>query len=293
MNGVDGLLANDTAVLTRENFANYVNLGGYDYLGRSGDEIRTPEQKAKVLEVCTTLGLTGLVLVGATATMTDSLYLAEYFELNNAATRVVMVPAAIDGNIHHKYIQSAIGFDSASKVYSQLIGNMLTDSASAIKYWYFIRLMGKGPSHVAIECALQTSPNLVIISEQCQDRHESLKNVVDYICDLICKRADKGQNYGCILIPEGLLSHISTFNNLIIEINKLFVSAKTFDDQEALLRRLTDDEQIRQLLTPYAYSLFSSLPDFFKQQLLVNREVEGTIKLAAIETEKLISFLVE
>lgn len=127
-------------------------------------------------------------------------------------------------------------------MYSQLIGNMLTDSASAIKYWYFIRLMGKGPSHVAVECALQTSPNLVIVSEQCQDRHESLKNVVDYICDLICRRAEAGQNYGCILIPEGLLAHIGTFNNLIIEINKLFSTAKTMDEQEALLARLTDED---------------------------------------------------
>jgi len=111
--------------------------------------------------------------------MTDCVYLSEFFEAHDSPTRVVMIPATVDGNIHHNYFHSAIGFDTASKVYSQLIGNMLTDSASAIKYWYFIRLMGKGPSHVALECALKTSPNLVVISEQCSDRHENLKDVVD------------------------------------------------------------------------------------------------------------------
>ena len=122
--------------------------------------------------------------------MTDTAFLAEYFESQGSSIRVVNIPATVDGNIHHKYFQTAIGFDTASKVYSQLIGNMLTDSASAIKYWYFIRLMGKEPSHLAAECALKTSPNLVIISEECQDRHESLQDVVNNICDVICKRAE-------------------------------------------------------------------------------------------------------
>jgi len=279
--------------MTREAFANYVNLGGYDFIGRGSDELRTPAQQAKALEVCTKLGLTGLVVVGATTSMTDCLYLTEYFERNGAATRIIQIPATVDGNIHHNYFQTSIGFDTASKVYSQLVGNMLTDSASAIKYWYFIRLMGKEPSHLAVECALQTSPNLVIVSEQCQDRHESLKNVVDYICDVICRRADAGQNYGCILIPEGLLAHISTFNNLIIEINTLFSTAKTIDEQHRMQEMLANETHLKEMLSPWTYSLFASLPDFFKQQLLVNREVEGSIKLAAIETEKLISFFVE
>lgn len=170
---------------------------------------------------------------------------------------------------------------------------MLTDSASAVKYWYFIRLMGKEPSHLAAECALRTSPNLVIISEECQDRHESLQTVVEYICDVICKRADAGQNYGCIIIPEGLLAYISSFNQLIIEINKLFRDASTVQQQEELQSKLTNEEFIKTLLSPWSYSLFASLPDFFKQQFLMNREVEGSIKLAAIETEKLISFFVE
>jgi 6-phosphofructokinase len=160
-------MANDYEVMTRETFANYINLGGYDYIGRGADELRTDEQKQRALEVSKNLGLTGLVLVGATGCLSDALYLSEYFEAHNSLTRVVVIPATVDGNIHHTYFQTAIGFDTASKVYSQLIGNMLTDSASAVKYWYFIRLMGKEPSHLAAECALKTSPNMVIIGEEC------------------------------------------------------------------------------------------------------------------------------
>jgi len=167
INGVDGLMANDYEVMTKENFANYINLGGYDYIGRGADEIRTPQQKARAMEVASNLGLTGLVLVGATGCMTDSVYLSEYFVSNGCSTHVVMIPATVDGTIHHNYFQSAIGFDTASKLYSQLIGNMLTDSASAVKYWYFIRLMGKEPSILAAECSLKTSPNYVLISEEC------------------------------------------------------------------------------------------------------------------------------
>lgn len=132
------------------------------------------------------------MLVGATHTLTDGAYLANYFLNKKIDTRVVVIPTTVDGNIHHKYIQTSIGFDTASKVYSQLIGNMLTDSASAVKYWYFIRLMGQEPSHLALECALKTSPNLVIVSEECSSRRETLKNVVDNICDNICERAEKG-----------------------------------------------------------------------------------------------------
>ena len=137
------------------------------------------------MEVANNLKLNGLVIVGATNAMTDALYLAEYFKANKAPCRVIVVPASVDGDLQHNYLQTAIGFDTASKVYSQLIGNMLTDSASAIKYWYFIRLMGKEPSHLAVECALKTHPNYVVVSEECKDRNESVKDIVDNLCDII------------------------------------------------------------------------------------------------------------
>jgi len=162
------------------------------------------------------------VLVGATSTLTDAVYLANYLIKQESDTRVIVVPASVDGNIHHKFVQTAIGFDTCSKYYSQLIGNMLTDSASAIKYWYFIRLMGSQPSHMALECAIKTRPNVVLISEECVDRKETLRDIVNNICEVIIERAKEKRNYGCILIPEGLLSQIASFDQMIIELNQVF-----------------------------------------------------------------------
>jgi len=221
-----------------------------------------------------------------------------------------VIPASVDGNIHHKYIRTSIGFDSASKVYSQLIGNMLTDSASAVKYWYFIRLMGKEPSHLALEAALKTCPNMVIVSEECNNRKETLGDIVNRICDTIFERSAQDKNYGCVLIPEGLLFHLSAYNQLIHEINTIFADAQKriadgqpviFSDEESdpdavaelSQKLLADSSEIGSLLTPWSHSLFNSLPDFLKQQLLIERQLSGSIKLSQIETEKLVAYLVD
>jgi len=292
MGGVEGLLVSDAIELTAESFQNYNNLGGYDYIGRGKDALRTQQERATAAEVAKKLGLTGLVLIGATHTMTDGVALSQYFIENQVQTRVIVVPATVDGNIHHKYIQASIGFDTASKVYSQLIGNMLTDSASAIKYWYFVRLMGKEPSHLALECALKTQPNIVIISEECSDRLETLQDIVNNIADVISARADKNKNYGCVIIPEGLLSHVSAFHQLLSELNKLFENIEEEEEQDALQQKLSDDVAVQTLLTPWSYSLYATLPDFFKQALLLQREIGGEIKLSQIETEKLLAYFV-
>jgi 6-phosphofructokinase 1 len=177
-------------------------------------------------------GITGIVMAGATHTLTDAASLSEYFLRNGINTKVVVIPVTLDGNIRHNFLQMSLGFDTASKVYSQLIGNMLTDSASAIKYWYFIRLMGREPSHLALECALKTHPNMVIISEECSFRNETLYDVVNRIADVVNERADKGKNFGTVLIPEGLMAHISAYKQLIVELNELFKECK--DDQQKL-----------------------------------------------------------
>jgi len=235
------------------------------------------------------LQLTGLILVGATHTLTDAAYLSEYFKIKNIETRVVAIPSTVDGNIHHNYIATSLGFDTASKVYAQQIGNMLTDSASAIKYWYFIRLMGRDPSHLALEAALKTHPNMVIISEECSSRGETLINVVNRICDVIQERANQKKNYGCILIPEGLLNYIAAYKNLIEELNEVFNEQKMTSAE--LQHKLLDDEDFsKKFLTPWSYSLFISLPVFLKIQLLSEREVHGTIKVSQIETEKLLAY---
>lgn len=170
---------------------------------------------------------------------------------------------------------------------------MLTDSASAIKYWYFIRLMGKEASHLTVECSLKTSPNYVIVGEECKDRNESIQDIVQNLCNIIQARAENGQNYGCIIIPEGLFKQVSSFNNMIIEMNTLFKNCKTQQATQELQKKLQDDAEIKNLLTPWSYSLFNSLPDFFKQQILTEREIEGSVKLSHIETEKLLAFFVQ
>jgi diphosphate--fructose-6-phosphate 1-phosphotransferase len=208
--------------VTEDNFEPYRNQGGFTFLGRSADQIRSPTQLNSSVEVCQKLNLDGLILVGATHTLTDAAHLTEHFILNEVKTAVIAVPATIDGNVETKYSNLAIGFDTASKIYSQLIGNIMTDAASAIKYWYFIRLMGRDPSHLVLECSLQTHPNVVLISEDSAARGETLPEIVEMICDVICDRAAKGKNFGTILIPEGLLSHLPHYKQLIEELNEVF-----------------------------------------------------------------------
>ena len=229
-----GGLRDDALVnITEESFAPYRNLGGYDYLGRSSERLAA-DLYGRAAESCRKHGITGLILVGATHALTDAAGLAEEFLRRKVTTGVVALPATLDGNIRHQFFQCPLGFDTAAKVYSQLIGNMLTDSASAIKYWYFIRLMGKDPSHLALECALKTHPNMVLISEECAFRGETLPDVVSRICDLVAERAAQGKNFGSVLIPEGLLSHISAFKHLMAELNALFSNCQTPEEKHAL-----------------------------------------------------------
>jgi diphosphate--fructose-6-phosphate 1-phosphotransferase len=220
--------------LTEESFAPYRNLGGYDYLGKSKDQLDQSHFEP-LAKQCKKNGITGLVVVGATHSLTDCIKVSEYFKSNKIDTNVVNIPATIDGNIRHNYFQACLGFDTAAKIYSQLIGNMLTDSASAIKYWYFIRLMGRDPSHLALECALKTHPNMVIISEECAYRGESLPDIVRRIADLVQDRAAQGMNYGCVLIPEGLLAHISAYKHLIMELNDIFRDSSDKHDERLKL----------------------------------------------------------
>jgi len=224
MNGIDGIMNDTLLEITEVSFAPYRNLGGYDYLGKTKEHL-TAEHIENLARSIQKHGITSLVLIGATVTLTDTASVTEFFSTNSVDCNVVVIPATLDGNVKHKYIQTTLGFDTASKVYSQLIGNMLTDCASAIKYWYFIRLMGRDPSHLALECALKTHPNMVIISEECAYRGETLPDIINRIADVVQERAFQGKNFGAILIPEGLLSHISAYKTLISEFNEIFRNA--------------------------------------------------------------------
>lgn len=293
LNGVQGLASSSLLTISEESFAPYRNLGGYDYLGKT-DEILVPSMFPVVADQCKKHGFTGLVLVGATHTMTDALRLSEYLLEHEVDTKVVVIPATLDGNIRHQFYQCSLGFDTAAKVYSQLIGNMLTDSASAIKYWYFIRLMGKDPSHLALECALRTHPNMVIISEESSFRQETLVDIVERICDVIQQRANQNKNYGSVLIPEGLLSHISAYKYLIGELNAMFEKCKNTQESITLQQSLLhDDSKLKEILSPWSFSLYITLPDFMKRQLVTEQQINGEVNLSQIETEKLIAYFVD
>jgi len=287
-NGTLGMIEGDYIEITEENFLLYKNHGGYDYLGRSQDKIRTTEELEKTRKICEKLHLDGLVLVGATHTLTDSLVLTEYFLNSKQNTCVIGVPCTVDGNVSHPLLEASVGFDTASKVYSQLIGNIMTDSASATKYWYLMRLMGRDPSHLVLECALQTHPNYVIISEECSQRSQSLDDIVKDICNVITERANKKKNFGTILIPEGLLAHLPHFKTLIEELNEIFTKNK--DDAELPQKLLNDEIFLKNSLSPWSSAVFLDLPDFTRKQLLLERESAGTIQLSQIETERLISY---
>mmetsp|Transcript_1163 Transcript_1163/g.2129 ORF Transcript_1163/g.2129 Transcript_1163/m.2129 type:complete len:235 (-) Transcript_1163:736-1440(-) len=226
-------------------------------------------------------GITGLIIIGATHGVTDTARLSEYLLANNHKTKVVCIPATLDGNVKHNFVQMPLGFDTASKVYSQLIGNMLTDSASAIKYWYFIRLMGKDPSHLAVECALKTHPNMTIVSEECSFRGETMPDVVKRVADVIQERSVQGKNYGTILIPEGLLSHISAFKHLILELNQMFKNCSSSTEMEQMAQKVLKNEgYIKSELSPWSFSLYVTLPDFIKIQLINEQQISGEVNLS-------------
>ena len=209
--GTVGLFSGNHIIINDENFEYFKNLGGYTFLGRSNDKIRDPSELEKTKNTCLKLKLDGLVLIGASHTLTDGLILSNYFLEQNISTSVIVIPASIDNNVGHSMLETIVGFDTASKLYSQLIGNIMIDAASATKYWYFIRLMGRDPSHLVLECALQTHPNITIISEDIAQKGWNFQDIVNYVSDIIILRWQKKKNFGTLLLPEGLLHFLPAF----------------------------------------------------------------------------------
>ena len=293
VNGTSGLFEGHAIVIDDNNFEFYRSQGGFHFLGRSIDKLRNEEECEKAHQTLNKMGLDGLVMVGASHTLTDALIFSDYLLKVNCQTKVVAVPASIDNNVAHNMIEATVGFDTASKVYSQLIGNIMNDAASSVKYWYFIRLMGRDPSHLVLESALQTHPNVVIISEEVENRGQTLYEIVNEIADVVVARGAAGKDFGTVLVPEGLLPHIPVFKTLIEELNKFF--GTIHDKQEALKigERLIRGEPIPYFeMTPWSAAAFNSLPDFTKKQLVLEREASGEIQLSQIETERLLAHLV-
>jgi 6-phosphofructokinase 1 len=289
MNGTEGLYNRKYFEITKDNFALYRNQGGFDFLGISKDHMRLPEELEKVKESCVSLNLDGLVVLGASHTMTDVAILSDFFLANNVKTRVIGVPASIDGNLGHPFFETSIGFDTASRVNAQMTGNMMTDAASATKYWYFIRLMGRDPSHLVLETSLQTHPNFIVISEVISQEGESIDDIANSIADLVQKRAADHKFYGTVLVPEGLLSHLSHYRELINQINSLY-QGKSKEEIAELGRLLAvSDSAVDELMHSYSAPVLKRLPSYLRTQMLTRLDNYGMVSVSLIDTERLLA----
>ncbi|XP_050376115.1 pyrophosphate--fructose 6-phosphate 1-phosphotransferase subunit alpha [Argentina anserina] len=280
LGGSEGLFVQKTLEITDDVLATYKNQGGYDLLGRTKDQIKTKEQVNATLTACNALKLDGLVIIGGVTSNTDAAQLAETFAEAKCQTKVVGVPVTMNGDLKNQFVEANVGFDTVCKVNSQLISNMCTDALSAEKYYYFIRLMGRKASHVALECTLQSHPNLVILGEEVAASKLTLFDITTRICDAIQDRGAQDKNHGVILLPEGLIESIPEVYALLKEIHSLY-------------RQGVSADKIATQLSPWASALFEFLPYFIKKELLLLPESDDSAQLSQIETEKLLAHLVE
>ena len=252
-------------------------------VGSGRHKIETPEQFASSLENCRQLDLNGLVVIGGDDSNTNACLLAEYFKKENAKCKVIGCPKTIDGDLKNEHIPVSFGFDTATKVYSEAIGNLCSDVISSKEYYHFIRLMGRSASHIALECALRTRINCVLIGEEVKAKNQTLSQITSYVTDIICKRAERGKNYGIILVPEGLIEFIPEMAVLISEINELLSRQFEGDIRDYVVRHLSVTSQ----------ALFNFLPQGISQQLLLDRDPHGNVQVSKIDTEKLLILLVK
>ncbi|MGL5541502.1 MAG: diphosphate--fructose-6-phosphate 1-phosphotransferase [Erysipelotrichaceae bacterium] len=290
-NGPIGLVEDDTLVFTDEYINEYRNTGGFDIIGSGRTKLESNEQFAVAAEVCKKHGINAIVIIGGDDSNTNAAVLAEYFAAHNTGIQVIGCPKTIDGDLKNEDIECSFGFDTAAKTYSELIGNIGRDANSAKKYWHFIKVMGRSASHVALECALETQPNICLISEEVAAKKMSLSQLADYIADSVATRANNGMNFGVALIPEGVVEFVPEFSVLIGEINELLAGSKA-EDFNALASWAEKYAFIEQGLTKESMDVFSILPQGIQQQLFLERDPHGNVQVSLIESEKLFSALV-
>ncbi|MDD4971152.1 MAG: diphosphate--fructose-6-phosphate 1-phosphotransferase [Paludibacter sp.] len=285
LGGPSGLVDHEYIELTKEIVDEYLNTGGFDIIGSGRTKLEEEWQYDKGAEICKKLGINAIVIIGGDDSNTNACVLAEYYSQHKEDIQVIGCPKTIDGDLKNEMIETSFGFDTACKVYSELIGNIQRDANSAKKYWHFIRLMGRSASHITLECALQSQPNICIVSEEVEVKNMTLKDVVDNIVKVVVNRAKHGLNFGTVLIPEGLIEFIPAMKILISELNELL------SDNEDFVALGTDEEKreyVKGMLTPESTEVYRSLPKGIAKQLTLDRDPHGNVQVSLIETEKLL-----
>ncbi len=287
--GPSGFINHQYMELTAGIIKEYRNTGGFDIIGSGRTKLEKPEQFDEGLKILKELNIKALVIIGGDDSNTNAAVLAEYYKNIGADVQVIGVPKTIDGDLKNEWIETSFGFDTACKVYSEVIGNIQRDCNSAKKYYHFIKLMGRSASHIALECALETQPNICLISEEVQAKRMTLDNIVSYICYVISERAKLGWNFGTVLVPEGLIEFIPSMKSLISELNDVI---EEHQEELASLEENDKLEKIHSCLTPANAELYKSLPKTIALQLSLDRDSHGNVQVSLIETESLLSQMV-
>lgn len=291
LGGPSGLTDDKYLTFTDEYINEFRNTGGFDIIGSGRTKLETKEQFQKAAEVCKKHNINAIVIIGGDDSNTNAAVLAEYFKANNCGVQVIGCPKTIDGDLKNDDIEISFGFDTATKTFAELIGNIERDANSAKKYWHFIKLMGRSASHIALECALETQPNVCLISEEIEKNAMSLSQIADYVASSVVKRAEKGMNFGVVLIPEGLVEFVPEVKSLIAEINDILAAkGDEFNAIESIKDKIVF---MNKNLSAESLSVYSILPEGIQEQMIADRDPHGNVQVSKIESEKLVSSLVE
>jgi pyrophosphate--fructose-6-phosphate 1-phosphotransferase len=285
--GPGGLVDHNYMELTKEIIDEYRNTGGFDMIGSGRTKLEKVDQFEKGLEIIRELDIKAIVIIGGDDSNTNACVLAEYYAAKKYGVQVIGCPKTIDGDLKNSQIETSFGFDTACKTYSELIGNIERDCNSARKYWHFIKVMGRSASHIALECALQTQPNICLVSEEIEAKEMSLDDIVNYIANAVAVRAADGNNFGTVIIPEGVIEFIPAIKKLIAQLNDVLAlpEAKSLDRHESI-------DFVKSHLTEENLAVFNSLPTGVARQLALDRDPHGNVQVSLIETEKLLSTMV-